>query len=271
MSNERMAYVAGQFYPSDHESMMGEVRGYLAQADKRDADHTILAMVPHAGYMFSGAVCGRTLGQANLANTILLLGPKHSSLGQQLAVWSAGSWKLPGLSVPVDQGLATALLQAEPRLTKDHAAHEQEHSLEVIIPFLAALNEQLRIVPVALWERDPVALAQLGENIGRAVAAWPKPVSIVVSSDMNHMLPDAITRKLDRMAIDAALSMDPLALFRTVAEHEISMCGVVPMTVGLAAARVLGAKHAELVDYATSGDITSDRSQVVGYAGILLS
>lgn len=268
---DRMPYVAGQFYPGDAVTMMTEVKGYLNQASARETAPTILAMAPHAGYMFSGAVCGHTLGRANLAKNILLLGPKHSPLGERLAVWPSGNWKVPGCSVPVNESLAAAILASDSRLMADTASHLEEHSLEVILPFLAALDPEVTIVPVALWERNASVLVEIGANLGRAVADFPEPVSIVVSSDMNHMLPDKVTRKLDGLAIAAALTLDPATLFRTVAENRISMCGVMPMTAGLAAARVLGATRAELVEYATSGDVTGEHTQVVGYAGILVS
>lgn len=278
MSTDREPYVQGRFYPGDHETMMAEVRGFFAAAgsagskehDSEGRPQTILAMVPHAGWMFSGSVCAKTLARANLAPNIVLLGPKHSPLGKRLAVWSKGNWELPGLSVPVHEKLAAAVLASDLRLEADQDSHVEEHSLEVIIPFLAELNPEVRIVPVAIWNNDPRVLAKLGENLGRAVADFGEPVSIVVSSDMSHMLPDDLARRQDKLALEAVLGLDPSELYRIVAENDISMCGVMPMTVGLAAARVLGARRSELVAYATSGDVTGDRNQVVGYAGVLV-
>lgn len=272
MSDNRKPFVNGRFYPGDHETMMAEVRGHFAAADqgRSQGSHTILAMAPHAGWMFSGGVCAKTLARADLAENILLLGPKHSPLGKRLAVWDQGRWDLPGLSVPVQEELAAVILEADPRLEADQASHLEEHSLEVLLPFLAELNPDVRIVPVAIWNNDPRVLMELGENVGRAVADFGEPVTIVVSSDMSHMLPDDVTRNQDRLAIEAALTLDPSDLYRTVAENNISMCGVMPMTVGLAAARVLGAKRAELIAYATSGDVTGERNKVVGYAGIIV-
>lgn len=270
MSDQRKPCVAGRFYPGDHDTMMDQARGFLAEAGPREEQRTVLAMAPHAGWIFSGGVCGRTLGRANLADTVLLLGPKHTPDGAMRSVWSGGDWTFPGLEVGVDDGLRTALLDADQRLEPDTAAHLQEHSIEVIVPFLAALNPGVRIVPVALWERDPAVLVDLGAAMGRALVDYGAPVSMVVSSDMSHMLPDDQTRRLDRLALEQALALDPTGLFETVAANRISMCGVVPMTAGLAAARELGASRADLVGYATSGDVTGDKSQVVGYAGVLV-
>ncbi|MGE4505117.1 MAG: AmmeMemoRadiSam system protein B [Desulfovibrionaceae bacterium] len=270
MNRPRTPCVAGRFYPGTAQAVAAEVASHLSRARQRLTRHTILAMVPHAGWVFSGGVCGRTLGRANLAKNILLLGPKHTPHGAMFSVWSGGEWLYPGGAMDVNEPLREALLAADPRLRPDRMAHTHEHSLEVVAPFLTALDPDVSVVPLAIWHRDPEVLCALGSAIGRALAEYPEPVSMVVSSDMNHMLPDDVTRRLDKMAIEAALSLEPMRLFQTVREHAITMCGVAPMTVALAAARELGALRSELVAYATSGKVTGDKSQVVGYAGILI-
>ncbi|MGE4552542.1 MAG: AmmeMemoRadiSam system protein B [Desulfovibrionaceae bacterium] len=271
MSMDRRPAWAGQFYPADPEELRRMVGGFLAAAGPRDAEPTILAMSPHAGYVYSGSVAGRTLGQANLASTILLLGPKHTPFGAPLALWDSGRWLYPGGAVAVDNVLAEVLRRAEPRLTPDQAGHAQEHSLEVMLPFLAALDPAVRVVPLAVGVGGAELLVEIGSRIGRALAAHPEPVSIVVSSDMSHQIPDAEARRLDAMALEAAVRLDPAALYATVRTRRITMCGVLPMTIGLAAARELGASKARVTAYATSGDVTGDRNRVVGYAGVIVS
>jgi hypothetical protein len=120
---------------------------------------------------------------------------------------------------------------------------------------------------VLLANRDREA----GEAVAKVLADWPEPVSIVVSSDMSHFVTDENARKLDKLAIDKALALDPAGLYSVVRGMDISMCGVLPMTMGLAAAKALGASRSELVAYATSGEVGGDYAQVVGYAGILVS
>lgn len=271
MSMDRRPAWAGQFYPADADELRRMVAGFLAAAGPRDTAHTILAMSPHAGYVYSGGVAGCTLGQANLASTVLMLGPKHTPYGAPLALWDSGRWLYPGGEVPVDNVLAEMLRRADPRLTPDTAGHAQEHSLEVMLPFLAAINPEVRVVPLAVGVGGAELLVEIGEHIGRALAAHPEPVSILVSSDMSHQIPDGEARRRDAMALEAALTLDPAALYRTVRDHRITMCGVLPMTIGLAAARVLGATKARVTTYATSGDVTGDRERVVGYAGVIVS
>lgn len=268
---DRNPVVAGQFYPGAGRALDREVRGFLAAAGPPEGDDrpTLLAMVPHAGYVYSGAVAGQTLGQARLADTLLLLGPNHTGQGRSLAVWPRGRWLTPLGAAAVDEALAASLLAADPRLSADVAAHLQEHSLEVALPFLQVLNPKATMVPAAVAERNPQVLESVARNLAAAIRAAGRPVSVVVSSDMSHYVSREQAEELDGMAIAAMLDLDPGRLYEVVRRHGISMCGVLPMTLGLALARELGATRARLAAYATSGQVSGDYRRVVGYAGIL--
>lgn len=268
-SHDRQPIVAGQFYPAGADALADEVRGYLALAKPRRQAPTILAMAPHAGYCYSGAVAGATLGQANLARTVLLLGPNHTGLGKPFALWPDGRWTFPGGALAVDAALAAHLCEKEPRLTPDILAHQREHSLEVLLPFLAALDPETGIVPLCVSNPSLETLLSVGEAIGQALRHWPTPVSMVVSSDMSHYVPHQVAQAQDAEALEPALRLDAAAFHETVRGRGISMCGVLPMTVGIRAARELGATRAEAVAYATSGQVNGDASRVVGYAGLL--
>ncbi|MBU1003286.1 MAG: AmmeMemoRadiSam system protein B [Proteobacteria bacterium] len=268
---DRQPVVAGRFYTADRIELDAEVKGYLALANAPQERPTLLAMAPHAGYVFSGAVAGRTLGAANLAPTALLLGPNHTGRGLPLAVWPGGKWFYPGGGLAVDTGLARELLEGVPALKADHAAHELEHSLEVLVPFLAVLNPASRLVPIAVAERSLDVLREVAEGMATVLRAHPSPVSLVVSSDMSHFVSAEHARELDEIALQAALDLDPERLLREVRDRRISMCGVLPMTVGLMVAKTLGASRAELVQYTNSGEVSGDFNQVVGYAGVLVS
>jgi MEMO1 family protein len=270
-SHDRQPAVAGQFYTDDPEALMQEVRGYLAGAEKKNAAHTILAMAPHAGYYFSGAVAGATLGQANLAKTILLMGPNHTGMGKPFSLWPDGRWLYPGGALDVDAELAALLLDKEPKLTPDTLAHQREHSLEVMLPFLAALAPDTRIVPLCIAQPGLETLTAVGKAIGRALRGFERPVSMLVSSDMSHFVPHDTARRQDAQALEPALHLDAEAFYNTVRGEGISMCGVLPMTVGIAAALELGAAETEVTAYATSGQINGEMRRVVGYAGLLVS
>lgn len=268
---QRQPIVAGRFYDANPEKLNAMVDGFLDLAEEKREEKTLLAMVPHAGYVFSGAVCGKTLAMANLESTILLLGPNHTGQGDRFALWADGGWTVPGGDMPVDVELASALLDAAPMITADTAAHVGEHSLEVILPFLQRMNPATTIVPLAISAHVFDDVSAVGKAIGQALKEFDRPVSIVVSSDMSHYISHDEAKAKDSLALEAAVNLDPRSLFSTVREHQISMCGVLPMTTGLFAALELGATKGELVAYATSGEISGDFEQVVGYAGVLVS
>lgn len=269
--HDRQPAVAGQFYTTDAEALLTEVKGYLAQAQPRDEARTLLAMAPHAGYYYSGIIAGVTLGQANLAETVLLLGPNHTGLGKPFAVWPDGRWLYPGGALQVDAELAALLCEKEPLLTPDTLAHQREHSLEVMVPFLAALNPNTRIVPVCISHPSLDTLIGVGKTIGRTLRGFERPVSILVSSDMSHFVPHDMAKEQDSQALEPALHLDAVRFFETVRGGNISMCGVLPMTVGITAALELGATQTEITGYATSGQINGEMRRVVGYAGMLAS
>lgn len=266
----RPPVVAGRFYPADSAALARETAAYLAEAGEPSGKPSILVMAPHAGAVYSGPVAGKTLGAARLADTLLLLGPNHTGRGARLAVWPDGAWRIPGRDVPVEAALAAALLAAAPGLSPDQAAHLGEHSLEVLLPFLTAVRPHCRIVPTAVAEPHPGVLAETAEAMAEVLAAWPEPVSIIVSSDMSHYLPQAAAKKRDSLALTRVLALDPEGLLAVVRREDISMCGVLPMTLGLTIALALGATSARLAAYATSGEVSGDYDQVVGYAGVIV-
>jgi AmmeMemoRadiSam system protein B len=181
-----------------------------------------------------------------------------------------GAWQTPMGEVQIDVELAGALKKRFPALQEDSAAHRAEHAAEVELPFLLLRQPKLRFVPIALGTSQFEVLEQLGEALADVIAASKDRILIVASSDMNHYESDAVTRVKDHQAIERILTLDPRGLFDVVTQQKISMCGFGPAVAMLTAARLLGAKSAELVKYATSGDISGDRDMVVGYAGVVV-
>jgi hypothetical protein len=267
---DREPIVAGRFYPGSRDEWQPGVLSALNRGSPDPSRHARLAMVPHAAHIFSGGVCGETLAKANIRQTVLLLGPNHSGQGEAMAVWPTGRWHVPGASLNVDDSLAQAIIESHPGFSADTTAHQYEHSLEVVIPFLWALNAETRLVPICISETDPETLKQAGRAVADVVSGYPDPVSVVVSSDMSHFISAEEAKKQDDKALQAILDIDPDRLFEVVRSNRISMCGVLPMTVGLSLAKALEAEQSEMVRYATSGDLTGDYQHVVGYAGAII-
>jgi AmmeMemoRadiSam system protein B len=268
----RRPAVAGRFYPGDPEDLRAEAQAYLSQSKSNDqtAVQAIGCITPHAGYLYSGHVAGAVFARLEIPERCVVLCPNHTGMGRALAILSEGAWETPLGEVPVDEGLAGALKRQFPALHEDAAAHRAEHAIEVELPFLQLRQPKLQIVPIALGTGQFEVLEALGVALAEVVAAQAAPVLIVASSDMNHYESDAVTRVKDHKAIERILTLDPRGLFDVVTQQNISMCGFGPAVVMLTAARQLGATSAELVKYATSGDISGDRNAVVGYAGVVV-
>ncbi len=187
-----------------------------------------------------------------------------------MAILTEGSFATPLGEARIDEELAEELALECPLLREDPIAHASEHSLEVQIPFLQQLRGDFRFVPVVLGTDRYGAMEDLGHAVARVVAARNDRVLVIASSDMNHYESDAITRVKDGQAIERILALDPRGLYDTIRGKEISMCGYAATVAMLVGLRDLGAKEAALVRHATSGDITGEREEVVGYAGIVI-
>jgi hypothetical protein len=260
--------VAGRFYPRNPEQLRAEVQTYL-EVDLAPV-RAVGCIAPHAGYMYSGHVAGAVFARVEVPRRCVVLCPNHTGMGRALAILSEGAWETPLGEVPIDTELASALKQRYATLQEDAAAHRAEHAAEVELPFLQIRQPDLKFVPIALGTGQLETLEQLGKALADVIAAQDDPVLIVASSDMNHYESDAVTRAKDHRAIERILTLDPRGLHEVVTQQEISMCGYGPAVAMLTAARQLGAKSAELVKYATSGDVSGDREMVVGYAGVVV-
>lgn len=268
-STLRQPAVAGYFYPGKKDVLLREVTQYTSAAG--DKIRALGCVVPHAGYMYSGHVAGAVFARLELPRRFIILCPNHTGRGEPLAVMSEGNWLTPLGEVAIDRELAAQLKQNFKLLSEDADAHMGEHALEVQLPFLQHLAGTFTFVPITVGVGNYSVLAALGEAMATTLAGVEEPVLIVASSDMNHYESDARTRVKDRKAIDQLLALDPRGLYDVVTGEDISMCGFGPAVAMLTAAKRRGATSAELVKYATSGDITGDREKVVGYAGVVVS
>jgi len=266
----RKPAVAGQFYPATSNSIQKQIDSFLpGSVQKKDV---IGCMLPHAGYMYSGMVAAQTAARVMVKDTVILLGPNHTGLGAAFSLMAAGTWQTPMGNIGIDEDLAQAILSGSQYLEKDDLAHAREHSLEVELPILQYFRKDFRIVPIAFGSDDFTALTDVGTAIAQAVKDKKQAATtlLVASSDMTHYEPAAAARKKDDLAINAVLNLDARALWETIRSKNITMCGYMPVITMLTAAKALGATKAELVKYATSGDVTGDNSSVVGYAGIII-
>ena len=146
-----------------------------------------------------------------------------------------------------------------------------EHSLELQLPFLLRRNPNLKLVPICLWPQRLDDCEAIGVALAQTIQQHSDSTLMVASSDMNHFDSAQVGNAKDKLAIKQIIELNPQQLFDTVRHNDISMCGVVPTTIMLFAAQILGATQATLVKYSDSGDSSGDKNSVVGYAGLTVS
>lgn len=262
----RQSAVAGQFYSGSQQGLVREVEGFLREDCPRVKALGIIS--PHAGYMYSGRFAGEVFSSVEVPAVVIVLGPNHHGLGSTVALSACEGWLTPMGSVTIDKEMANELARSCALFEFDDVAHRQEHSLEVQVPFVQACNPKTAIVPICLQFTPLPNLLAIGESIANVIRRSPGPVLMVASSDMTHYESAQTARLKDNLAIERVLALDPEGLFHVVRENRISMCGVLPSVVMLAAACSLGAGKAELIAYGHSGEVTGDLDRVVAYAGI---
>ncbi len=263
----RNPYVAGYFYPAS----ASEIKAMFAKFVDKNApkEEVVGLLVPHAGYQYSGAVTGAAVSRIKFKDTFVIMGPTHSGLGKPFSVWTEGTWKTPLGEVEVDAELAKKMVAVSKYLEEDYRAHQEEHAVEVQLPFLQYLKPDVRIVPVILAGAPAATYKEIGRDIARAIRELKREAIIMASGDMTHYEPHDVAREKDMKAVEAMLALDEDELTRRYQKLNISMCAYGPVVCLIAAAKELGATGAELVKYQTSGDATGDKSAVVGYAGVI--
>lgn len=258
--------VAGQFYSGDRATLLQDVRGLI-----QTRDHPLEAkavVVPHAGYIYSGAVAGLVYGSISLSKRFIFLGPNHTGMGLPFSIYPAGQWRTPLGLATIDVDLNERLLRESPLLREDRLAHMREHCLEVQIPFLQTLVPDFKFAAICIGSGDRYLLQELGHAVARVQKEIEDSVLLVASSDMNHFESAEVSEVKDRVAIERMIDVDPEGLFRVVEEKHISMCGFAPAVATLVASRDLGCTRGHLIRYTNSGEVSGDYKHVVGYAGM---
>ena len=265
----RQPVVANRFYPGGEDTLREEVTGYLSFP--RGSDRAVGAVMPHAGYLYSGSVAGQTAASIPIPRNVIILGPNHTGMGPAVSIFPSGSWKMPFGEVPVNTYLAEKLFERCELAMPDEMAHLREHSIEVQLPFLYyAGDRDLCILPITLSMLGKEECRLLGKAIGDVISGQEEDILMIASSDMTHYESQESAKAKDSEAIARVLDLDPDGLLDIVRARGISMCGVIPTAVMLYASLSLGAAEAKLIRYSTSGEVSGDYDQVVGYAGIVV-
>ncbi len=262
----RTPAVSGQFYPKGKNDLRTEISRCFANITSKERD-VLGAVVPHAGYMYSGTTAAHVYSALPEAGTYVLIGPNHTGYGSPVSV-SSETWSTPFGEVNSDLDFIKAL--PKKIIDTDESAHRYEHSLEVQLPFLQHRFSDFRIVPICMGMQDEETALEVGGEISEAVRKVNRKVVIIASSDFSHYKPDKVAHEDDAYFIAPILALDTQEFYRRLYERGASVCGYGPIAAMILASKNLGAKRGSLLKYSTSGDMTGDKSAVVGYAGIII-
>jgi AmmeMemoRadiSam system radical SAM enzyme/AmmeMemoRadiSam system protein B/AmmeMemoRadiSam system protein A len=262
---------AGQFYPENAAQIATQINEQFAKYHNPSTQQVRAVMLPHAGWTYCQEVIAQTLGPVGVPDVVIVIGPKHTPHGAPWSVANHQQWELPTGNVPVDTQTVAKLLDLYPSLKCESQAHEHEHAVEALLPWLQAKNPKVRVVPLAIGHSNYEQLEDLGKALGQLVVSMDTSPLLVISSDMNHFEDADTTQVKDKMALDAMLQADPKLLFDTCQNNQISMCGMRPAVAVLHALASGGQIKPTLIAQAHSGQITGDNTKVVGYAGMVIA
>ena len=264
-SLRRRLSFAGTWYSGDPVRLAADVDAWLADAPAMPGTRAIVA--PHAGLRYSGRVAARAyaaLGSAR-RDAVILVGPSHHSAFPGCAVFPRGVIDSPWQPHPVAVDLVGALTASSNLITGAGAdVHTAEHSLEMQLPFLARVQPEVPVVFILMGRQTRGVAFTLGDAIARAIVG--RDVALVASSDLSHYHDAATARRMDQQVLDALDARSPDTLMAVLEKDPHHACGGGPMVAVLRAASGSGPVGGGVLAYADSGDVTGDKSSVVGYA-----
>jgi len=261
----RKAAVKGIFYPESPVELDSYFENYL---DKSAGDDCIFAVLPHAGYVYSGETALLTLNEIKVKDNVILMGPNHTGLGSRISVYPGGSWDTPYGLADVNEEIADYLTDGN-FFQKDTAAHIREHSLEVIIPMLMYKNPEVKINPITISRLNIKECRLAAEKLFQVIGDRDD-VTLIISSDMNHFENADRTEEKDMIALRKVLDMDEEGLINEVIKNDISMCGVIPTAIAIVYAKLKKYSETRLIMHTHSGHTSGDYDKCVGYAGIVI-
>lgn len=279
--NLRKPAVAGSFYAGDLKSLNTQIeKCFMHKIGPEKLPPAVLAgerkivglISPHAGYMYSGPVAAHGFYKIALdgtPDTIIILGPNHRGFGEDISIMVEGKWKTPLGELEIDTDIAENILKNSKTIKIDNKAHQYEHSIEVQLPFIQYIfGKNIKFVPICMTRQDINTDIEIARSICSSVV--DKNILLIASSDFTHYEPQEYAKNIDKQAINTILEFNPKKLYDIIYQQNLTMCGPGPITAMLIVCETLGAKKAELLKYATSGDVSGAYDRVVGYASIII-
>jgi AmmeMemoRadiSam system protein B/AmmeMemoRadiSam system protein A len=263
--------VAGAFYTDDPDDLSAQIKGFLDKVPAKALPGTITALIaPHAGYIYSGQVAAHAykLIEGKTFATVVVIAPSHRFPLRGASVYPRGAYQIPLGLISINEKLAQQLTQTSDLFSFVKQAHLKEHSLEVQLPFLKTVLGDFKLLPIVMGANDFSTCQAIAESLYQTLK--DQSVLIVASTDLSHFHPYQQAARLDGIVLDYVKNYDPEGLFNAIASGKCEACGSDPLVTTMLLAQKLGATRSELLTYANSGDVSGDKTQVVGYMSAVL-
>lgn len=266
----RPTAVAGSWYPRSAGALTHELDDYLRRAEGAPESGVQAIIAPHAGLMYSGPVAAHAYHAIERGgyDVVALVGPSHFTGFDGVAVWAAGAFETPLGPLAIDTACVDALEAASDVIVRRTDVHGREHSLEMQLPFLRYLLPEVPIVPLLMGYQTPETIDALAQALAASLAG--RRALLVASSDLSHYHDASVAWRMDSRVLDCIVRFDAAALLGELEREPTHACGGGPMVAVMQAAWALGARDAMILKYGDSGDVSGDKSAVVGYAAVAL-
>lgn len=260
--------VSGTFYPDNPKILTKNIEAYLKNASFDAIEGEILGLIsPHAGYMYSGQVAayGYKAIMGLSYETVIVIAPSHRSRFEGVAVLEKGGYRTPLGVVPVDEEFTGEIVNLQTFIRPNVDAHRGEHSIEVQVPFLQVVLKDFTMVPLIMGSQDPALWEALADCLYVVMKKTKKRVLIVGSTDLSHYYPYSEAIELDTIVRQHLEAYDTQGLQDNLRKGTCEACGAGPIISTMLLSQKLGATRSKVLKYANSGDVSGDRSGVVGY------
>jgi len=263
--NIRESIAAGSFYPGDSDKLQHQINEFLDNAELSDIENIKAIVCPHAGYIYSGQVAAYSYRQISgkKFDSIFIIAPSHSEYFNFISIYSGDAYRTPLGLVNIDKKRSNILVNSSNSIKFSTQGHIDEHSLEVQLPFLQVLFEDINIVPMVIGQQNSQNIKELGKSIGNLFKN--ENILIIASTDLSHYHPYNIAVSLDKEVEKLIGNFDSENLMLKFISRNAEMCGGGPVISAMIASKILGADKSKILNYRNSGDVTGDRSAVVGY------
>ena len=268
MNFAREPAVSGMFYPDNPTKLQNDIESYLRNTIVPDLEEDVVGMIsPHAGYMYSGQVAAygyRTIEKKQY-DTVILIGPSHRAYFNGVALWDRGTFETPLGAVNIDEEIAREIIDINGIVKPNTDTHRGEHSLEVQLPFLQSVLDGFKIIPLIMGIQTSSACQELVQSISHVFLASKKKFLIVGSTDLSHYYPYADAKKLDGVIVGHLGAFNITGIIEDIETGKTEACGAGPVIATMMLSEKLGADHCRVLKYVNSGDVSGDKSGVVGY------